>query len=456
MGLDNTNHINRKSSLRFWLGKSSSLLLLSFIAVNVLLVIDTSIIGISPFTGGIYPLVNYITLFMSMYFVYVIASIIFLRLVKNQIKSSYGFGLKLFNSLIAGITASNLAIIFLLAILIYQIMIGEVYSTWILKSVSFSSYLLGGVLLGILSYKLISWFRRNKSIVLILYFIGMSLMAINSLLIVYSLHIQLETKPNIITYSRTLSGGYSPPPANLKLAEDYLLFGSFCFSWLATGILMKNYYNLRGLIKYSSIMAISMIYFFGQFQPLFYDLFLNLSMVNPVMGTMGYIVFIGSTRPMAGILFGVVFWTLGRNVKKKITKEYLFITGFGIMLLFASNQPLGLPVTPVPPFSLITSAFFGLSSYLLFVGLYSSAVSVSHDSELRKQAKTYAHKLILLDKIGTPEMKQYTESLIRKVMNDLNKNSAYLTDESGVPPSIDEANFKDYLNQVLKQVKQKK
>ena len=143
MGLDNTNHINRKSSLRFWLGKSSSLLLLSFIAVNVLLVIDTSIIGISPFTGGIYPLVNYIILFMSMYFVYVIASIIFLRLVKNQINSAYGFGPKLFNSLIAGITASNLAIIFLLAILIYQIMIGEVYSTWILKSVSFSSYVLG-------------------------------------------------------------------------------------------------------------------------------------------------------------------------------------------------------------------------------------------------------------------------------------------------------------------------
>jgi hypothetical protein len=82
-----------------------------------------------------------------------------------------------------------------------------------------------------------------------------------------------------------------------------------------------------------------------------------------------------------------------------------------MMLLFASNQTTGLALTPLPPFGIITAAFFGLSAYLLFIGLYSTAVSVSHDLALRKQVRAYANQLLLLDKMGTPEMKQQVESL---------------------------------------------
>jgi hypothetical protein len=49
------------------------------------------------------------------------------------------------------------------------------------------------------------------------------------------------------------------------------------------------------------------------------------------------------------------------------------------MLLFTSNQPLGLTFLSYPPFGLATISFFGLASYLSLIGVYSSAISVAND-----------------------------------------------------------------------------
>jgi hypothetical protein len=43
--------------------------------------------------------------------------------------------------------------------------------------------------------------------------------------------------------------------------------------------------------------------------------------------------------------------------------------------------------TPYPPFGIITTSLMGLSSYLVLVGIYSSAVSLSQDSELRRDIR---------------------------------------------------------------------
>ena len=123
-----------------------------------------------------------------------------------------------------------------------------------------------------------------------------------------------------------------------------------------------------------------------------------------------------------------------------------------MMLLFASNQSAGLALTPLPPFGIITTAFFGLSTFLLFIGLYSSAVSVSHDLTLRKQFRMHAKELVLLDDIGTPEMKKRVESLVSGILRDLKNKAQDLTESSGVYPSMDEQNFKEYVQLVIKEV----
>jgi hypothetical protein len=65
--------------------------------------------------------------------------------------------------------------------------------------------------------------------------------------------------------------------------------------------------------------------------------------------------------------------------RKTEVKEYMTISAFGMMLLFTSNQPLGLTFLSYPPFGLATISFFGLASYLILIGVYSSAISVAND-----------------------------------------------------------------------------
>ena len=445
----------KENSGSAFLVNRSLILLFTFIIINALLVIDTSIVRISTFTGGMYPFVNYMILFVLIYVAYAAGNVIIMRLVRSQLHSSSGNKPLLFKSFFAGITATQYAILFMIFVLICQILLNNYYSVWLLKSISFNSYLMGGIMLSLLSYKLLSWFKNEKSVILILYFFAMALICANSILIIYSLQIQLASKPDNISYNRSLAGGFAPGSGVFKLIQDYLLIISFSIMWLATALLMKNYSGIKGLVRYWGIMAISLIYFTGQFQPMFFGV-VSLSTISATLGDIGYTIFVSAARPVAGIMFGLVFWSISRKVAKTVIKQYLLIAGFGIMMLFASNQSAGLSLTPLPPFGIITAAFFGLSTYLLFIGLYSSAVSVSHDLTIRKQAKKYANQLVLLDRIGTPEMKQRVESLVSGVMKDLKNQVHELTESSGVLPSIDEENFKDYLETVLKEVRKRK
>ena len=76
------------------------------------------------------------------------------------------------------------------------------------------------------------------------------------------------------------------------------------------------------------------------------------------------------TRPIGGILFGIAFWTIARNIGNENIKYFMMLSAFGIMLLSISNVDTGIFMLPYPPFGLVTLSFLGISSYLLLVGIY--------------------------------------------------------------------------------------
>lgn len=90
------------------------------------------------------------------------------------------------------------------------------------------------------------------------------------------------------------------------------------------------------------------------------------------------------TRPVGGILFDVAFWMIGRSVSDNKISDYMKLSAIGIMLLSISNQDAGTYLLPYPPFGLPTITFLGISSYLLFVGIYYSSISISVDTALRR------------------------------------------------------------------------
>jgi hypothetical protein len=114
------------------------------------------------------------------------------------------------------------------------------------------------------------------------------------------------------------------------------------------------------------------------------------------------------------------------------------------MILLAGN-------VPYPPFGLITVSFMGLSSYLVLVGIYCSAISVSEDSNLRQLIRNFAFKESkLLDSIGTAHMEQE----IRKKVVVLTKRSQdIMQKETGVLASMTEDDLKNYLEEVIKELK---
>jgi hypothetical protein len=155
---------------------------------------------------------------------------------------------------------------------------------------------------------------------------------------------------------------------------------------------------------------------------------------------------------VGGALFGIAFWSVSRNIEHNAVKRYMMISAYGMMLLFSSNQFTSLALLPYPPFGLATISFFGLSSFLIFVGIYSSAISVSVDKELRKSIRRYAiGKAGFMDSIGMAERNREIEKNIVTLL----KNNRMI-EETGIQSSLSEIDLKQYFDQISEELRNKK
>jgi hypothetical protein len=226
-------------------------------------------------------------------------------------------------------------------------------------------------------------------------------------------------------------------------------------TWIATVLLLGHYSRKLGKIKYWVLVSIPLAYFLSQFQPLFLFTFTNYRLSDPVLFGIVYTLIFSISKPLGGVLFGVAFWIISRNLKNDKVKGYLIISAYGMTLLFASNQPTSLILVPYPPFGLVTVCFVGLASYLLYLGIQSSALSVSEDSRLRQSIRKEAFKESqkFLDVIGTAEM----EREVQQRVLEFSKNAKDLMEnETGISTSIDNDDVKRYLDEVLVELKGKR
>ena len=91
------------------------------------------------------------------------------------------------------------------------------------------------------------------------------------------------------------------------------------------------------------------------------------------------------------------------------------IPAFGFILMFISNQ-VTLVASSFPPYGTATISYFGLSSYLILIGLNATALSLSQDLALRKSIrKSLLDKSNLLGGIGSAEMQIETEKWVRNI-----------------------------------------
>jgi hypothetical protein len=323
------------------------------------------------------------------------------------------------------------------------------------------SYVLATILMSILAKRFFSWFTLNRNTVVILYAVSSAVIAVNAGISVIFVDLLLMQQPTDVgPHPSTLSPALFLFSASWTSVLNYAFIisslVSFVLFWVATVFLLRHYSERIGPVKYWLMLSIPLFYFTSQFLPYFVDLFSSFRQSEPILFAITYTVIFTLSKPVGGILFGIAFWIIARTIPHNLAvRDYLIISALGIVLLFTSNQAIILVSFSYPPFGIATISFMGLSSYLIFIGIYSSAISLAHDTNLRKLIKTSTlqQSSKLLDSIGTAQMiKQIEDKVIKATEEDAYK----LAEQTGVEPSLTHGEMKLYLEKVLDEIKPKR
>ena len=335
------------------------------------------------------------------------------------------------------------------------------YDILFMKLVIWVSCITSILLLGILAGKFFSWFRSNRNLTIFLYSLAIVLLSINAAFII------LDVTSSLTRFGQN---DYIQPSigkvANLALfsIDNVLHFGyvitsilSFIFMWLATVVLLYHHSTKLGRIKYWIIVTIPLVYFLSEFQSYFLDLLTQFRLSDPISFGIVYTLFFSATRPIGGLLFGVAFWSVARRIRGHAVKDYMTISAYGVILLFSSNQITSLILAHYPPFGLASISFLGLGSYLLLVGIYSSAISVANDINLRRSMRqTMERESVLLDKIATSQMEREIQNRITSIAKHFSDETKYVYEKTGVESSMQEDEIKEYLKLTLQEIKNSK
>jgi hypothetical protein len=414
---------------------------LLFALIIVALLVDTSIKKISPFTGGIGTGKEDVAVFISMIVVYVIGQYLILKFLGKSLlhfKQSYRV-----------VRLSQYVLIAIFALIAWQVIFTGGYSSILMKAVIWINYIMLVILTGSLSQRFLVWSVSNRNKVVLAYAVAMGVLSASGVFTILYINDALSGQRDI-EYIRPLRSPIAiVASVENEFSSSYVVssIAAFILTWLATILLLNHYSKKLGIIRYWLLVLIPLIYFLSQFESVFLNIFVSLRKLDPILFGVMYTLIFSATKPIGGILFGIAFWSVSRNIESKVVRNYLIISAYGMILLFTANQPVGLTLIPYPPFGLVTISFLGLASYLLFIGIFSTSMSVALDTNLRTIIrKSTLDESKFVETIGTSEMEKLIERRVRHMVSRMEED---FKKETGIEPSLTESEAKKYIKTVL-------
>ena len=328
------------------------------------------------------------------------------------------------------------------------------------------------IIMGIISFKLFSWYKLDKKNFILLFFglaaaalaISIAGDAFDKLYLVLVVqeksplgavpqssfiyktfeqyHGEIEYKV-VNPHTTTL---YVVPTPKLDLYNQIIYWTSdapYILTWAGTFMLLRYYYQRRmGKLNFTFwiMLAVPLIlYLIGS------GLIFSLPSDIPYRFYFRLVFRAGTIG--SSILFGLAFYITTRNLSSVKVKDYLAIAAIGITTIGIANEVSSLQQT----YGVAAHSLVLLSSYLFAVGLYSSAVSISQDSSLRKSIRNSAIEVSkLVDILGTPHME---EEIGNRVVSTAKEQRSILLKKTGIEPSLTEYDMKQYVGAVLKEIK---
>jgi hypothetical protein len=392
-------------------------------------------------------------LFIAFFAVFAFSSILLITSVKSiTSKTTYKLpkNLKNFHYIIFGTQILTIALIF---ISIFQIIATNKYHLLLLHIVTYISHISALVFAIPLIFILVKWFKSRRNYIIMMYILSFSLVSANILVSliyyekIFSRSYFNEIRPyRIATY---VAAAYTTP-AEQSLTNVYnvIFILSFLVIWIATMALLNLYKYRFGKIKYYALTIIPLIYFIFPFHTYFANLLSPFVLNSPIAVSVIYTILFSASKQVGAFLFGLSFLIASTVVPNDSVKKSLLISCIGMVILFSSVEITPLRYKILPPYGLITESFIPLGAFLLLVGIFTSAVNVSQDGELRRDfRKTAIAQLDLLRTIGIAQMEK------ELVKNFKSIEKRYPNLESTQDYSED--NVKQIVHEVLQEIKQK-
>ena len=361
------------------------------------------------------------------------------------------------------------ALLVIFGVIIVEMVLFSQYSTYLLILI----VLISGVAIlffGFRTYKFLSWFKSSvnkRHNIMILAF------AVSSMLLCISVTVTtvFDTKELVFSRPPSIDPNFhsSNSMASRHLSRIELVIHLYMFlvpqvtaiaiaETVAVAYFLRYFKDQIGRATFWTLIILPPVLFlFGIFAPQLLKstasefVYMDPSfLIFRVIGTAGWVV----ADFVIAFAYILVAKTLGRQItsSRKII-NYLIIGAFSTILISPTTNNW-ITNNSYPPFGAIQRAFVVLASFLFSIGIYSVALSVAQDAELRHLARKYAKEYALLDTLGNA---QENAEIIGKVVKLIHKHADSMEKETAVESSmLDDNEVIHYLELVISETRGKK
>ena len=318
------------------------------------------------------------------------------------------------------------------------------------------SFTTAAVTLGLLAFRLFSWYNRDAErgtkLVILSYGLTAALLTVGCLVIVgFNLPViyaeegaWVEGPPVEVAFSRVGANSTT----TLLLGVPYIpLRTVYLFLWIASAILLRYYSKRIGKLKYWTVMSLPLASF------IIGSAYISTIEDNTSASFVSALV-IQISVVTGGLLFAFAFFTVAKSLpSSNQASVYLKISGSGILLLVISFLP-GIIYAPFPLWGLASWSTVALAAFLFSSGVYSSALSVSYDTTLRrllrslyiKQEEYKREQASLLKSLGDAQLEQDLQKKVMKIFKE--KEDIIRQQYAGVESSLTEKDMREYLEMI--------
>jgi hypothetical protein len=424
------------------------------LVIASIIIIDSTIVEFYSFSGVRTSSAVNVVIFIAFSVVFAFSGILLVNCVKTiTSKSTYKLPKNLtnFHYIIFG---TQILTIGLISVTIFQIIAFNKYHILLLQVVTYISHVSALVFAIPLVFILAKWFKSRRNYIILLYIITFSLVSAN-IVVSLTYYEKILLRSNAIEIrpyriSIYVISFYSIPAEELlSTVYNVTFILSFLVIWVATMALLNQYKYRLGKIRYYALTIIPLIYFIFPFHTYFGNLLSPFVLDSPIAVSVMYTILFSATKQVGAFLFSLSFLIASTVVPKDSVRKSLLISCIGMTILFSSIEITPLNYKVFPPYGLITEAFIPLGAFLLLVGIFTSAVNLSQDGELRRDfRKSVVAQLNLLRTIGIAQME-------KELINNFKLTEKRYQNLETTQESYSEENVKQIVHEVLEELKQK-